>query len=49
MTRHSTARDFAATPRRSRIIHELRHQLRYAPPEDQAHIRQQLDFWQRYR
>lgn len=35
--------------RRTRIIHELRHQLRYAPPQDQALIRQQLDFWQRYR
>jgi hypothetical protein len=35
------------TSRRRQVIHELRHQLRYAPPADRQLIRQELDFWQR--
>jgi hypothetical protein len=33
--------------RRRQVIGELRHQLRYAPPAERQHIRQELDFWQR--
>jgi hypothetical protein len=34
---------------RRQIINELRHQLRYANREEKDRIRQELDFWQRYR
>jgi len=32
---------------RRQVIGELRHQLRYASPEERHQIRQELDFWQR--
>ena len=31
--------------RRRQVISELRHQLRYASIEEQARIRQELNFW----
>ncbi|MFZ4639915.1 MAG: hypothetical protein ACOYMP_05885 [Nodosilinea sp.] len=34
---------------RRQVINELRHQLRYAAPEDRQRIRQELDFWQQHR
>jgi hypothetical protein len=37
---------FQNTQRRQ-VISELRHQLRYASPEERHQIRQELDFWQR--
>jgi uncharacterized protein YdhG (YjbR/CyaY superfamily) len=33
---------------RRQVINELRHQLRYANPEDRQRIRQELEFWQQH-
>ncbi len=41
MERHSNQ------TQRRQVIHELRHQLRYAQPSERQQIRQELDFWQR--